>query len=65
MTNPYTDAITSEEDYHQQAEHLGATREHADRLLRQALADTGEARDANPYKLAYLQLVADLNQNPK
>ncbi|TQM78174.1 hypothetical protein FHX81_0430 [Saccharothrix saharensis] len=65
MNNPYTDAIQSEEGYRQQAEHLGVTGEHADRLLRRALADAREAPDTNPYELAYLQLVADMNQNPK
>ncbi|MFI9006094.1 hypothetical protein ACIGNX_02515 [Actinosynnema sp. NPDC053489] len=52
----------TEDDYYARAEGLGAARDHADRVLRQALDDGGAG---NPYELAYLQLAADLNRNPK
>lgn len=63
VTNPY--AIESEDGYHEQAEQLGVTREHADRVLRRATTDADETPDTNPYQLAYLQLVADLHRNPE
>ncbi|MGW4113702.1 hypothetical protein ACWEFJ_22775 [Actinosynnema sp. NPDC004786] len=63
MTNPY--AIEAEDGYHEQAERLGATRDHADRVLRRAVTDAATTPGTNPYRLAYLQLAADLNRNPE
>lgn len=65
MNDPHPAAPRSEDDYHTQAERAGASKEHADRVLHQAVLDSDREQDGSPYELAYLQLVADLNQNPK
>lgn len=65
MNDLYAAAAEAENHYHTQAENLGASKDHADRVLRQAVFDAGRAGNGNPYELAYLQLVADLNRNPE
>ncbi|XVS61888.1 hypothetical protein ACQPYE_26865 [Actinosynnema sp. CA-299493] len=65
MNDPYADASKAETDYFTQAENLGASKEHADRVLRQAILDVSRGEADDPYELARLQLTADLHQNPK
>ncbi|MEU4742697.1 hypothetical protein AB0G02_19840 [Actinosynnema sp. NPDC023658] len=65
MTDSFPVAVESEDDYYAQAEQLGAARDHADRVLHGAVRDGGRGESDNPYRLAYLQLVAELNENPK
>ncbi|XVS62101.1 hypothetical protein ACQPYE_28045 [Actinosynnema sp. CA-299493] len=67
MKDPYADAdaAKTENDYFAYAEDLGASKEHADRVLRQAILDVSRGDAADPYELARLQLAADLHQNPE
>ncbi|WP_447002450.1 hypothetical protein ACRAKI_22290 [Saccharothrix isguenensis] len=65
MNDPHADASRAENDYFTQAENLGASKEHADRVLRQAIRDASRGEAADPYELASLQLAADLHQNPE
>ncbi|MGW4115299.1 hypothetical protein ACWEFJ_30865 [Actinosynnema sp. NPDC004786] len=64
MNNPYIDAAQAEKDYFRYADDLGASSEHADRVLRQTIHDSSQGEAADPYELARLQLTADLYQTP-
>ncbi|WP_157620999.1 hypothetical protein [Saccharothrix sp. NRRL B-16348] len=65
MNDPYTDAAKAETDYFTHAENRGASKEHADRVLRQAIVDVSRGDATDPYELARLQLAADLHQAPR
>lgn len=65
MNDLYVEASKAENDYFTQAEDLGASKEHADRVLRQAILDVSRGEAEDPYELARLQLTADLHQDPK
>ena len=61
----YADAAQAESDYFTQAVRLGATREYAGEVLRQAVFDAGRAGDGNPYRLARTRLATVMSRNSK
>lgn len=56
---------TGVDHYYRQAEVLGATRDHADRVLEEVGADPRSSGERDRYELAELQLAADLHRNPE
>jgi hypothetical protein len=57
----YAAAAEAESHYYTQADGLGVSKEHADRVLREAIFNAGRTGDRDPFEQARLQLVTDLD----